>query len=596
MGGDSIARGVRVALVGLTVTLLAVVALGIAGLYGARTAYEEALVSTYELETAAGELRAAGVVEQAAIVTAPVGSSPAVSRARRVFERQAQMVRGLAADDPESLRLVTERRALQDRVRDLGPADGAAAATVRQQLRSSVASEARALTDALIERQVERRAEARAEATATTRAAALTVVGAALLALLAALLLVRDFMRRVRRPLDQLVAATSRLARGDLTEGVPTTGPRELRELTDAFNVMAADLRVARKRLEDERTKLEVTIASLGDGLVVCDASGRVVDFNPRAAVLLAGLREGHPLDPDGGMLPSLEDAIDGEVVTESRGRTLAVTAAPLETDAGGTVWTVRDASERVRLERMKSDFVAAASHELRTPLTSIKGFAELLDCSEGLSAKHRDAIDVIRLSTERLVSLVDELLEVARLEAGRVQVESEPVRVQDVVAEVARMLAARIADRGQELEVVAPDELPPACGDARRIRDIVENLLTNAHLYTDEDGRIEVSCGSRSGAIAIAVSDTGRGLTPEELEHAFDRFYRGRHADAEVRGTGLGLWIVRSLAGLQGGSVTVESEIGRGSTFTVLLPRAEDEAPPREREPAAAGNPARGS
>jgi signal transduction histidine kinase len=571
MGGASIARRLRLVLVGVTVTLLAVMALGVAGLYGARTDYEDTLSESYALEAAADDLEAAGTAEQAAAAAAAGRARTPLARARVAFARAAGRARALAEADPPSLELVSERQALQGRLRDARSRQGPAGRRLQRRL----VAEARRVTGALGERQVERRDAARDEAGDETRAAAITIAGAGFLILLAAFLLVRDFARGVRRPLDELVAATSRVAAGQLGERVPAGGPRELRELTSAFNVMTADLRDARERIEYERRKLAVTIESLGDGLVVCDAAGTVTTFNPRAARLVPGLRVGRRLDGDDGPLPAVEEATGGEAAVALGGRSLAVTAARLEGGDGGTVWTIRDITERVRLEQMKSDFVAAASHELRSPLTSIKGFVELLDRSEGLSAKQREAVEIIRASTGRLVELVEDLLEVTRIEAGQVAIDVRALDVGDVVREATTLLAPRIESRRQELAIELPRDLPPALADARRLQQIVENLLTNAHLYTPAEGRIALRAEASRSEVSITVSDTGRGMTEEEVEHAFDRFYRGREPDTLVPGTGLGLWIVRSLAELQGGSVEAASELGQGSTFTVRLPRA---------------------
>ena len=594
MSGASIGRGLRVALLGLTLTLLAVIVLGVAALYGARADYERQLAESYALEGAAGQLEAAGVLEQATRLRARGGSPGALARARRAFDAQARRARALAEGDPESLRLVIERQSLQDRVRDAGPAEAAGAARVLSVIRPAVTADGREVTGSLIGRQAERRESARARASDETRTAVIAILGAGLLTLVAALLLVRGLVGRVRRPLDELVGATTRLASGDLRQGVSTEGPREVRELSESFNTMAAELRVAHERVEHERRKLAVTIESLGDGLAVCDTSGRVTAFNPRAGQMIPGLSVGEPLDAEGGVLPRTEDAIGGETMIEAGGRALAVTASPLETGTGGTVWTIRDTTERVRLERMKSDFVAAASHELRSPLTSIKGFAELLGRSDGLTAKQREATDIIRASTDRLVGLVDDLLEVARIEAGRVSVVQQTIRIEPLVEETARLMAPRIEASGQRLELALPADLAPALADGRRVRQIVENLLANAHLYGGESGRIEVRCRNAGDDVEIAVIDDGHGMTREELEHAFDRFYRGDRAGMLVPGTGLGLWIVRSLAELQGGSVEAASEAGHGSTFTVRLPRAPadaqvEPAPPSERPHATA-------
>jgi signal transduction histidine kinase len=561
---------------------LVVIGLGVAALYGAREDYEAELAESHALEGAGEQLEAAAVLEQVARLRSESAPAGAVAAARRGFDARAQRARALAQADPESLRLLIERAALQDRIRDAGPARAAGAAQVLEVVRPALISRARETSRALVDRQIERREEARAQAADETRTAVIAIAAAALITLVAALLLVRSLLRRVRRPLDELVEATSRLAGGDLRQGVSTGGPREIRELSEAFNTMAADLRLAQERIEHERSKLAVTIESLGDGLVVCDPSGRVTAHNPRASQLVPGLAVGEPIDAEGGVLPAVEKAIGGEAMIEAGGRNLAVTAAPLETGAGGTVWTIRDTTERVRLERMKSDFVAAASHELRSPLTSIKGFAELMGRSGDLTERQREATDIIRASTDRLVGLVDDLLEVARIEAGRVSVEPRPIALAPLVEETARLLAPRLEGKRQAVEVDVAADLPPVLADPRRVRQILENLLANAHLYTGDGGRVEVRARSVAGAVEIAVADTGRGMSAEELEHAFDRFFRGERAGMLVPGTGLGLWIVRSLAELQGGSVEAATEIGRGSTFTVRLPRAPARVRPR--------------
>lgn len=592
MRGLSIALGLRLALIGLTLVLALIAVLGVASLYGARQDYEAELSRAYELEATSSRLLAAGIVEQTAALSGGTEARRNSERAMRIFDREAAAARELAEPDRRSEALLADRIAVQERIRRL--ADGGNGATRR---REAAAREARMLGEALAARQDERRAEARDEASAETRRAALTIIMALLLALAAALLLVRDLLTRVRRPLGQLVGATRRVAAGDLSRPVTSEGPAELREVGDAFNAMASDLRDARSRLEDERRKLEVTIESLGDGLVVCDADGIVTAFNPRARALLLGIQVGRPAGPDGGgPLPPVEEALEGEAIMERGDQMLAVTAAPLEARAGGTVWTIRDISERVRLERMKSDFVAAVSHELRSPLTSIKGFIELLGHSQGLTAKQRDSVEVIRISTDRLVDLVEDLLEVARIDAGRVALEPRPIDLAEVIGQVVSLIAPRLTEKDQRFEVHCPSDLPPAYADPGRMQEVVENLITNAHLYTDVGGTVAVRCRAVDREVEIEVADSGRGMTPEEVEHAFDRFYRGGAEASVSPGTGLGLWIVRSLVELQGGWIALESTPGKGSIFTVRLPGSEPGQSPRaesghEDSPAAAGS-----
>jgi signal transduction histidine kinase/DNA-binding response OmpR family regulator len=404
------------------------------------------------------------------------------------------------------------------------------------------------------------------------------MIVAGALALIGALSLIRLLIRSMRGPLDALVAATRRLAEGDLTQTVEPSGPAELRDLGEAFNAMARDLQRATATLEQERARLATTIASLGDGLLVtAPDSTTVVAANPRAAVLVPEVPPGHRADAPESPLPPLAEAQAHEVTIEHAGRTLAVTAAPLGTaDAhAGTVWTVRDISERARLEQAKSDFVATASHELRSPLTSIKGFVELLASAPGeMSARQREFVDIILRSTDRLVDLVNDLLDVARIEADHVEINRRPVDAGDAVREVVELMGPRVTDKRQTLECQVAPALPPAMADPARLRQIVANLLTNAHLYTPEGGRITVTADGDGPWVRVAISDTGIGMSADEVERVFERFYRGSDGRT-APGTGLGLSIVKSLVDLHEGRIEVSSQPGAGTTFRVLIPSA---------------------
>jgi CheY-like chemotaxis protein/two-component sensor histidine kinase len=237
-------------------------------------------------------------------------------------------------------------------------------------------------------------------------------------------------------------------------------------------------------------------------------------------------------------------------------------------------VWTLRDATERARLERLKSEFVATASHELRSPLTSIKGFVELLSSGDGLDDRQREFLDIVHVSTNRLVDLVNDLLDVARLEAGRMEVHRRPVDVAETVHEVSTLLRPRVQGKRQRLAVdVAPDT-PRAMADPSRLRQMLNNLVTNAHLYTGEGGELVLRAGPSPAGVRIEVADTGRGMTATELEHVFERFSRGAGSTG-TPGTGLGLSIVKSLVDLHNGTIDVASTPGAGTTFAITLPAA---------------------
>jgi len=338
---------------------------------------------------------------------------------------------------------------------------------------------------------------------------------------------------------------------------------------------MAAELEGASARVEAERRRLDTTIRSLGDALLITDAHGVVEQRNPRAEQLVPDLETGVDTSH---RLPPLHDALADEQTLERDGRTLLVTAARLG-EEGGIVWTLRDATERVRLERLKSEFVATASHELRSPLTSIKGFVELLAATgDRLDDRQREFVDIIELSTNRLVDLVNDLLDVARVEAGRVEIHRRPTDMADAVREVATLIRPRVDEKGQRLELDIADDLPLAMADPSRVRQILTNLVTNAHLYTGQGGTIGIALRANAHQVLAEVWDTGQGMTAEEIEHAFDRFYRGS-GEGQGGGTGLGLAIVRSLVELHGGTVQLSSAPGEGTRFTVRLPRASETA-----------------
>ena len=568
----SIARSLRLALVGLTVALAVVAAVGVASLYTSRQHYEDKLVASASLATAAANLSSAGVTEEEVLRDARGPDATAArSQAAATFAAAAQKVTSLAQDDPVSMRLARAQIAAETHARQLVSQGRFSLATAP----SGPLAQARSLANQLQARQLARQAQARADARSSSRRALLLVAIAGVLAIVAALALIAGLVRGMQGPLEELVKATRGLVSGRLGPRVKPSGPRELQELARAFNAMADELVAAYQQLEGERRTLAVTIASLGDALIVTEpGSSKIAVVNPRVAELVPELEVGDEVDDDDSPLPPVDDVLRTETVIEHHDRALAVTAALLGSESDGVVWTVRDISERARLERAKSEFVATASHELRSPLTSIKGFVELLErSSENMSERQREFVDIILKSTDRLVDLVNDLLDVARIEADHVEINRRPIDVGEAVKEVVELMGPRIASKHQTLGVYVAPNLPLALADPARVRQIVANLLTNAHLYTQEGGRIHVGVEPDRAWVQIVVEDSGVGMTLDEASRVFDRFYRGRKGSTP--GTGLGLSIVKSLVELHQGQVGVESAPGRGSTFRVRLPAA---------------------
>ena len=503
----SIARSVQLALLGLTIALTAIAGFGVGALYSSRQHYEDQLAEAFEVKAAAGNLLAASVVEEATLRLPSDQRTAAADRAR-----------------PARLRAAAGRHA-PPRARATRPRCGSSTrpAARRRRLRvkdapAGAALAARAPINALSRRQDVRLDKADDSARDDSRQALASITAAGGLALAGAIALVALLLAGVRRPLEALVDASAALSEGDLSARVDEdTGPDELRELGRSFNAMANDLELANEKLDAERRRLAVTVRSLGDGLLIIDDEGLVSSANPRALRLVPEIRVGHPPDVGGLALPTVDEAIGGvEVLLEHDGRTLAVTAARLEEHAdGGVVWTLRDATERARLERLKSEFVATASHELRSPLTSIKGFVELLRAGEGLDDRQREFLDIVLVSTNRLVDLVNDLLDIARLEAGRVEVHRRPVDVAEVLEDVTTLLRGRIDAKHQHLVVEVAPDTPRVLADATRLRQMLTNLVTNAHLYTDEGGSLILRAGRHPAGVRIEVADTGRGMTP---------------------------------------------------------------------------------
>ena len=241
-------------------------------------------------------------------------------------------------------------------------------------------------------------------------------------------------------------------------------------------------------------------------------------------------------------------------------------------------------------LDRLKSEFVSSVSHELRTPLTTIKALTRLL-MRDGIDdAKRREYVETISVECDRQIDLVLNLLDLSRIEGGVLRVTHERVDVEELISSVVKSETRSAEKRGHDLRVEPPNAVAPACGDPKALRRVLSNIIENAIKYTPDGGRILVSAHEADGHVAISVTDNGRGIPPEDMPILFDKFHRGRPAphsaamrnattdaefleDADVSGVGLGLYLARNVMEQMGGRISVESEVGRGSTFTLHLP-----------------------
>jgi len=258
-------------------------------------------------------------------------------------------------------------------------------------------------------------------------------------------------------------------------------------------------------------------------------------------------------------------------------GRCFRGFTAPVQDPDGslvGRVWTLREVTADRELDRMRDAFVATVSHELRTPLTSISGFLEMLQDEEhGLGDTGRTYLEVIRRSTDRLHRLVEDLLLVAQIEARRVELAAESLDLAELVSECVERARPAAAEKRISVELVA-NHPPRVLGDAHRLTQVVDNLVSNAVKFTPDDGSVTVSVEKDGDAVRLVVSDTGIGIPADEQGQVFSRFFRSRTAtQGAIPGTGLGLAISRALVEQHGGTIALESEEGRGTRVTVTLP-----------------------
>jgi signal transduction histidine kinase len=255
----------------------------------------------------------------------------------------------------------------------------------------------------------------------------------------------------------------------------------------------------------------------------------------------------------------------------------IAIENAMLYEQERGLRHTLEELNRQIQgANQRKTEFVTLVSHELRTPLASMMGYTELLLAGGGgpLTQRQREWLGIIGQNADRLETLIDDLLDTARIEMGKIELKHTPLDLIPLIQEVARALRPQIARKGQRLTLELAEALPAIVGDADRLRQILTNLLSNALKYTPSGGHITIAAHEDTDCVRVAVQDTGIGLTPAEQAQLFTPFFRAQHATTpRVGGTGLGLAITRALVELHGGTITVTSVPGQGSTFSVTLP-----------------------
>jgi two-component system phosphate regulon sensor histidine kinase PhoR len=403
---------------------------------------------------------------------------------------------------------------------------------------------------------------------------------AGLAALLATALFGWLFSREVARPLVELAGAARAIAAGQ-SPRFPQSRAPEVAQHILALRAMHEELDLRFAELRREREETATLIETMADGVLAADARGGIVTLNTAARRLLgygpadqlpplAELFHDKPARELVDAILSGREAEPVDLALDHRALLIAGRALP----NGGALLVIRDVTDLRRLETVRRDFVANVSHELKTPLTSIAGYAETLATEVGTGTQSERFAQTILSNARRMQRLVDDLLDLSRIESGGWQPVPEPVDIVTVARETWAPFADRARDRRIDFTVAPPGNGATLAADPDALRQILTNLFDNALRYTPSGGRIVVAAGPTAGGMLLSVSDNGSGITGQHLPRVFERFYRADPARSRDQGgTGLGLAIVKHLVEAHGGWVDAQSAPGRGTTIRMVFP-----------------------
>jgi len=402
---------------------------------------------------------------------------------------------------------------------------------------------------------------------------------------------------RIVEPLRELTATTAKMAGGDLNAKVEVSSRDELGILAAEYNRMAERIRQLRTsdmgRLMMAQQTTEAAIDSLYDPIIVTDGEGLVTKLNPAAEEIFGSERENtgkHIGDVarDVRIAGAVAEAIESQRPVAGEGmssvlplavdgseRAFRLRTTPMRDNGSrllGAVTLLEDITHLREIDRLKSEFIANASHELRTPLTSVQmGVHLLLEGAAGdLNDKQTEVLSSCREDCERLDKLMRDLLDLSKIEAGESQPELNTVKTREFIINVTEDLRSRVESKGLAFNVLVSVGLPDVFIDGSQIERVLANLVVNAIRYTKQ-GEIRIAAEPRGSYVAISVSDTGTGIPQEYLPHIFDKFVQV--PGTATGGAGLGLAISRLIVEAHGGQISVQSEVGQGSTFTFTLP-----------------------
>ena len=418
------------------------------------------------------------------------------------------------------------------------------------------------------------------------------ILQALFIGLLIAILLSFFLARAISMPLSRLTEGVQRVAKGDFKDKISVHSADEIGVLTENFNTMSRMLEENLDEINGEREKLETVLSCLKDAVITFGKDGRPLQINRAATDLFADAkREELTLDyifsllhyESGGIDISLDDESGGDVpAVRYKGRVYELYFGNIRyRDASsmreGVILVIHDVTQSYELDRSRREFVANASHELRTPLTTIKMVIEALAGDEGVTKNEMNKSFLYMAETEstRMELLIKNLLTLSQLDSKTMNFNVREFDLEESVAYLAKSLAVNASAHGHKLTFDGAYDPVIIRGDKIRIEQILINITSNAIKYTPDGGRISLRLHDLGDRAEITITDNGVGIPEEDIPHLFERFYRVEKArSSDKGGTGLGLAIAKEFAVAHGGDIRVSSIVGKGTTFTVTLPK----------------------
>lgn len=392
---------------------------------------------------------------------------------------------------------------------------------------------------------------------------------------------------RINAPLRKMKEAATNAAKGKFNTNIPIVTRDEIGELAKAFNKMAKEIQDNIEALNQEKEQLASVLSSMADGVITFNRNGQIVQTNPPAERFLQAwyYEQGMNQDDHEEIPNEMKNLFEKVVSLEKeqlaeisiQGRTWVVVMTPLYSQAyvRGAVAVLRDMTEERRMDKLREDFIANVSHELRTPISLLQGYSEaIVDNVAGSIEEMRELGQIIYDESLRMGRLVNELLDLAKLETGNIQLEKTEVEIMTFTERVTRKFQTMAKEQQITLSFEKSEDKVFMAIDTDRIEQVLTNLIDNALRHTSENGKVTVRVKVLSKGVKFEVQDTGSGIPEEDLPFVFERFYKADKARTRGRsGTGLGLAIAKNIVESHGGEIYVHSIVNKGTTFSFFLP-----------------------